>query len=279
MTIQHGMHPSTTWRGRLHEIIYEAETPAGKAFDVALIFSISASIVAVMLESVGVIEARYGRALRAVEWALTLLFTVEYVLRLIAVRKPWRYAVSFFGFVDLLAIMPTYLSLLLPGSQTLLVIRAMRLVRIFRVFKLGRYLAEAQVLGTALRASRPKIIVFLVTVLSIALIMGSLMYLIEGGGNGFTSIPRGMYWAIVTMTTVGYGDLAPQTIPGQALASVLMIMGYGIIAIPTGIVSVELAQATQSRISTSTVACPVCSIEGHDMDAKFCKGCGASLDY
>jgi voltage-gated potassium channel len=236
---------------------------------------ILASVLAVLLESVPSIRARYAWPLRAAEWTFTLLFTVEYVLRLISVGRPLRYAVSFFGVVDLLAIVPTYLSVILPGAQTLLVIRALRLLRVFRVLKLARFVDEARVLGRALRASRHKITVFLGTVLTIVLIVGTLMYLIEGEANGFDSIPRSIYWAIVTLTTVGYGDIAPTTVLGQLLASVVMILGYSIIAVPTGIFTVELSKASPRPISTQ--ACTQCSAEGHDPDARHCKFCGARL--
>ena len=232
-------------------------------------------MVVVSLESVAAIRAEHGRLLLALEWFFTLLFTAEYVVRLLCVRKPARYASSFYGIVDLLAIIPTYLSVIFQGSQSLLVIRSLRLLRIFRVLKLTQYLGEAHVLMTALRASRRKVTVFLGTVLTVVLIMGSLMYLIEGEAHGFTSIPVSVYWAIVTMTTVGYGDIAPQSALGQMLAAALMIAGYAIIAVPTGIVSVELARA--SRRSTNTQSCPSCSAEGHDNDAKCCKYCGARL--
>ncbi|MFV2073298.1 MAG: ion transporter [Thermoanaerobaculales bacterium] len=262
-------------RQKLHEIIFEAETPAGKAFDVALMLVIVLSVVAVMLESTSAIQARYGPLLRTFEWVVTILFTIEYLLRLYCVGKPARYARSFFGIVDLLAILPTYLSVIIPGAQTLLVIRALRLLRVFRVLKLGHFVGEASELRAALRASARKIIVFLGAVLTVVVIVGSLMYLIEGEANGFTSIPVSIYWAIVTMTTVGYGDIAPQTALGKILASAVMILGYGIIAVPTGIVSVELAGVSRRRITTE--ACPECGAEGHDGDADFCKFCGAGL--
>lgn len=268
-------HTLSPWRRRLHEIIFEADTRAGKAFDVALLFAIVASIVAVMLDSVDRYGTRFDAELRALEWGFTALFTVEYVLRLISVKRPLRYVFSFFGLVDLLAILPTYLGLFIAGAESLLVLRSLRLLRIFRVLKLGRYLSEANVLRDALRSSGPKIVVFLGTVLSLVVIVGTLMYLIEGEEHGFTSIPRSMYWAIVTMTTVGYGDIAPQTVLGQALAAAVMILGYSIIAVPTGIVSAELGKAGMRRISTQ--ACSECSAEGHDVDAKHCKYCGAEL--
>ncbi len=268
-------HTLSPWRRRLHEIIFEADTRAGKAFDVALLCAIVASIVAVMLDSVDRYGTRFDAELRALEWGFTALFTVEYVLRLISVKRPLRYVFSFFGLVDLLAILPTYLGLFIAGAESLLVLRSLRLLRIFRVLKLGRYLSEANVLRDALRSSGPKIVVFLGTVLSLVVIVGTLMYLIEGEEHGFTSIPRSMYWAIVTMTTVGYGDIAPQTVLGQALAAAVMILGYSIIAVPTGIVSAELGKAGMRRISTQ--ACSECSAEGHDVDAKHCKYCGAEL--
>jgi len=266
---------TTTARQRLHEIIFEADTPAGKAFDVALLVLIILSVVAVMLESTSSIAARYGPWLRAFEWVVTILFTIEYLLRLYSVGNPFRYARSFFGIVDLLAILPSYLSIFIPGAQSLLVIRALRLLRVFRVLKLAHFVGEASELTAALRASARKIIVFLGAVLTIVVIVGSMMYLIEGEANGFTSIPVSIYWAIVTMTTVGYGDLAPQTALGKILASAIMIMGYGIIAVPTGIVSVELAGATRRKISTQ--ACPQCGAEGHDADAVHCKYCGTEI--
>lgn len=263
------------WRLHLHEVIFEAETPAGKAFDVALLIAILVSVTAVVLESVAGIRARHGPMLRAVEWFFTILFTVEYALRLISVGRPMRYAVSFFGVVDLLAIVPTYLSLAIAGAQSLIVIRALRLLRVFRVMKLVHFVGEARMLGAALRASTRKIVVFLGTVLTLILIIGALMYLIEGEEHGFTNIPESIYWAIVTMTTVGYGDIAPATILGRMLASLVMITGYAIIAVPTGIVTVEMAGARRRQISTQ--ACPQCATEGHDTDAVHCKYCGARL--
>ena len=263
------------WRGALQEIIFESDTPAGKAFDVGLIVAIVLSVGAVMLESVTPIRDTYGRLLYAAEWFFTIVFTIEYGLRLLSVGKPLSYATSFFGVVDLAAIIPTYLSLLLPGAQYLLVLRLLRVLRVFRVLKLAHYLSEADVLLTALRASRTKITVFLFTVLTMVVILGSLMYLIEGEEHGFTSIPRSIYWAIVTLTTVGYGDIAPQTSPGQALAAVIMIIGYGIIAVPTGIVTAELTRTERREVSGQ--ACSQCAAEGHDPDAQYCKYCGAGL--
>lgn len=263
------------WRRVLHEVIFEADTPSGKGFDVLLIVSILASVLAVMLDSIHVVQIQHGRLLYRVEWFFTLLFTVEYLLRLLCVGRPFKYAFSFYGLVDLLAIVPTYLSLVLPGSQYLLVIRILRILRIFRILKLVTYLREARLLVQALRASGRKIVVFLYTVLTLVVIFGSLMYIVEGEASGFTSIPRSIYWAIVTLTTVGYGDISPQTNLGQALASIVMILGFAIIAVPTGIVTVEMSQAFKSQVSTQV--CPECSAEGHDPDARHCKFCGAAL--
>jgi len=267
--------PTAGWRSRLHEIIYEAETRAGRAFDISLILAIILSVITVMLESVRSVGTRYGTVLHVAEWGFTLLFTVEYVLRLIAVRRPVRFATSFYGLVDLAAIAPTYVSLLFPGAQFLIVVRILRLLRIFRVFKLAAYLSESQVLARALIASRRRIAVFLLTVMTLVVVIGTILYLIEGEENGFTSIPRSIYWAVVTLTTVGYGDISPRTPFGQALAALVMIIGYGIIAVPTGIVSVELAQAARKAVSTE--ACPSCSRQGHDVDATYCKYCAAKL--
>ncbi len=267
--------PESGWRSRLHEIIFEAETPAGKAFDVVLIWSIILSVTAVMLESVAHIRASYGPWLIGVEWFFTVLFTLEYVVRLVCVRRPLRYARSFFDIVDLLAVVPTYLSLLIPGSQYLLAIRILRLLRIFRVLKLTKYVSEAGVINAALRASRRKISVFLFAMLTIMVMIGAIMHVVEGEEHGFSDIPTSIYWAIVTMTTVGYGDISPGTPLGKALASVVMIMGYGILAVPTGIVTVEISEAARRRISTE--ACPSCGRDGHDYDAVHCKYCGAPM--
>ena len=274
MTTEERPAPWPGLRGWLHEVIFEADTPAGKAFDVSLLALILLSVLAVMLDSVSWVNEEYGDRMRVVEWVFTIVFTIEYLLRLYSVRRPLQYAFSFFGLVDLVAIIPTYLSLVVAGTQSLVVIRALRLLRVFRVLKLAQYLGEADELLRALRASRAKITVFLGTVLTVVLIMGSAMYLIEGEKAGFTSIPTGMYWAIVTMTTVGYGDITPTTVLGQMLSALLMIMGYGIIAVPTGIVSAELVRVPKA---VSTQACPSCSAEGHDHDATHCKFCGHKL--
>jgi voltage-gated potassium channel len=266
--------PSSAWRRRLHEIVFEADTPEGRAFDVIVLGLIILSVVAVMLESMPAIRNEYGKLLYALEWTLTLLFTVEYGLRLVSVTRPARYALSFFGIVDLLAILPSYLSLLVPATHPLMVVRAIRLLRVFRILKLARFVEDAQLLMRALHASRRKITVFFGCLLTLVLIMGTVMYLIEGEAHGFTSIPRSMYWAVVTLTTVGYGDLVPRTQLGRFVAAFVMILGYSILAVPTGIISVELAQASRP---VSTQACPACAAQGHDVDATHCKYCGTKL--
>lgn len=267
-----------SWREPLRRIIFEADTGPGKLFDVLLLWSIVISVLVVMLESVPAIREHYSGSLRTLEWTFTLLFTVEYLLRLAIVPRPMAYARSFFGIVDLLAILPSYLSLLLPGAQSLMVVRGLRLLRIFRVLKLARFLEEGRVLTRALYESRYKITVFVVTVLTLVTLIGALMHLIEGPENGFDSVPRGMYWAIVTLTTVGYGDISPQTWLGQSFASLVMIMGYGIIAVPTGIVTAALSRPVESRL-VDTRVCPQCAGEGHEVDAKYCKFCGSGLPY
>ena len=264
-----------SWRARWHEIIFEADTPAGKRFDVALLVLILLSVVAVCLESVRAFREAYGPVLRGIEWVFTGLFTIEYVMRLASVRRPLRYALSFYGIVDLLAILPTYFVFLFPGSQSLLVIRALRLLRVFRILKLMHFVGEARLLGAAMRASLRKIVVFIGVVMTIMLISGALMYLIEGEENGFTSIPVSIYWAVVTMSTVGFGDIVPHTVLGRCVASLLMILGYAIIAVPTGIVTVELSAAT--RAASNTQACPTCGAGNHDNDARHCKFCGGRL--
>ncbi|HET8724551.1 MAG TPA: ion transporter [Anaeromyxobacteraceae bacterium] len=261
-------------RARVAEVIFGHDTFAGKAFDVLLILAILASVTVVALETVAPIREEFGPALRLAEWFFTLLFTAEYAVRLWCTDRPGRYARSFFGVVDLVSILPTYLSLFLGGAQALLTIRALRLLRIFRVLKLGQYTSEASHLGQALARSRQKITVFLAVVLTLVLVLGSLMYLVEGPENGFTSIPRSIYWAIVTLTTVGYGDITPHTVLGQVVAALAMILGYGIIAVPTGIVTVELGRGSAAA---RAVACRRCGLSGHDADARHCKRCGEPL--
>jgi voltage-gated potassium channel len=267
--------PRAGWRHRLHTIVYEADTPAGRAFDLALVIAILATLLCVALETVQGLPPGARRWLWRAEWAFTVLFTIEYALRLVSVTHPLHYARSFLGVVDLLSILPTYLSLVFPGAQALLAIRTLRLLRVFRILKLGRYLSEAAALRESLRASHAKIVVFLSTVLVSVAIVGAVMYLIEGPEHGFTSMPTAMYWAVVTMTTVGYGDISPRTPLGQIVASLLMILGYSLIIVPTGIVSAELAARYARPISTQ--ACPRCSRGGHDADASHCKFCGAAL--
>lgn len=261
------------WRSSLHVIIFGHGTPAGKAFDVALIFSILLSVLAVMLDSVTAIHRSHGSLLYGLEWVFTVLFTIEYVLRLICSPRPAGYARSFFGVVDLASILPTYLRLLLPGTQYLQVIRLLRVLRVFRVLKLAEYIGEAEVLMVAIRKSRRKLSIFIATVLVLAVILGTAMYLVEGETHGFTSIPQSIYWTIVTITTVGYGDISPRTPLGQGLASLIMLLGYAIVAVPTGIVTVELARSR----SEERKPCPGCGSLDHDPDAVFCKLCGTRL--
>ncbi|MCW3079419.1 ion transporter [Segetibacter sp.] len=264
------------WRIRLHEIIYESNTNAGKAFDVSLLILIVASIVIVMLDSIERWHNMYGVLFYNLEWLFTILFTLEYILRLLSIKRPLSYVFSFLGMIDLLAIIPGYLSIIYSGAQSLLVFRGLRLLRIFRIFKLTHFLSEMKFLGGAIKGSLTKISIFMLVVLTLVIILGSLMYLIERGENGFTSIPESIYWAIVTITTVGYGDISPVTPLGKFVASIIMLMGYGIIAVPTGIVTTEMARAASKKEQKNEV-CPNCSKEGHDLDAKYCKNCGALL--
>ncbi len=268
--------PPGSSRGRLHQIVFESDTAAGRAFDLTLIALILVSVVLVSVETVAGLSPPTHRALRVAEWTLTIVFTIEYALRLIAVSRPLAYATSFFGVVDLLAILPTYVSLIFPGAHVLLAVRILRLLRVFRVLKLTRFLTEANTLDRALRASSRKIAVFLLAVSTLVVIIGTLMYVVEGAEHGFTSIPQSMYWAVVTLTTVGYGDISPKTPLGQALASLVMILGYGIIAVPTGIVTSELT-AGRRDAEVSGQACPSCGAEGHAIDARFCRRCGVAL--
>jgi voltage-gated potassium channel len=264
-------------RHKLYEIIFEADTRAGRMFNVVLFIGILVSVALIILESVESIRESYGTLLRGLEWAITVLFTVEYIARIWSVNSKRKYIFSFFGIIDLLSILPSYLALFFIGAQSLMVVRSLRLLRIFRIFKLSRYVGEGQNLVRALKASKHKIIVFLLTVLTSVVITGTIMFMIEGPENGFTNIPTSIYWAIVTMTTVGYGDIAPHTPLGQALASFIMILGYGIIAVPTGIVSAEMIQLKRDEKITTQV-CPHCLKEGHDTDAKYCKYCGGILN-
>jgi voltage-gated potassium channel len=269
-------------REGLYTIIFGTETTAGKTFDISLLWLIVLSTVAVMLESITEIRDNYGTWLMWAEYLFTFIFTVEYLLRLWTARKPWGYVLSFYGIVDLLSILPTYLALVISSSQYLMVIRIFRLMRVFRVLKVARFMNEADVLWNSLKASRAKIGIFLFAVLNVAVIMGTIMYIVEGGENGYTSIPRSIYWAIVTMTTVGFGDIHPHTDLGQFFAVVLMILGYGIIAVPTGIVGVEMIKGSDKRPSDATPVlidkhCINCGRTGHLDGSKFCMQCGAEI--
>lgn len=267
------------WQSRLHEVIFENHTPAGRAFDVVLLALIFLSVVVVCLESVESVRSAYHLQLRVAEWALTTIFLVEYVARLAAVKSPVRYAVSFYGVVDVVALLPSLLSLLLPGLQSLLVIRSLRMIRLFRIFQLSSYLGESQLIVDAIRASSARITVFLLAVTSIVTIIGGLMYVVEGPANGFASIPTGIYWGIVTLTTVGFGDITPKTPFGQFIASLIMLLGYGVLAVPTGIVTSEITarQLQHKGVGSHHQVCEGCGAEGHDRDARHCKFCGHVL--
>ncbi len=266
----------SNWQSRLHETIYESNTAAGKAFDISLLILILGSIIVVMLDSVDAFHRKYGETFYAIEWIFTGLFTLEYFLRLICIRQPLKYVFSFLGMIDLLAIIPSYLSIFFVGAQSLLVLRALRLLRIFRIFKLTHFVSEMRFLRVAIYNSLRKISIFILFVITVTVIMGSIMYLVEDAEDGFTSIPQSIYWAIVTITTVGYGDISPATALGKFIASMIMLLGYGIIAVPTGIVTTELALAAKTR-THGQETCPSCGREGHDEDADFCKYCGTKL--
>ena len=268
--------PLEGWRLRLYIVIFEADTRAGRLFDQWLIVAILLSVAVVLADSVQSLGTRYGAEFQMLEWLFTALFTIEYVTRLSCVRHPWRYATSFFGIVDLLSVLPTYLALLVPEAQALIDVRILRLLRVFRVLKLAAYVWEYQALGQALVASRRKILVFLSTVLTIVVIMGTLMYVIEGPANGFTSIPTSVYWAITTMTTVGFGDITPKTDLGRLISSLMMLLGWGTLAVPTGIVTSEMT-ARRMLVTPTTRTCRECLSEGHQPDATFCSHCGARL--
>ena len=261
------------WKRSLYTIIFESDTPAGKAFDIALLIAIGASVLVVMLESVKSIRTEHAILLRDLEWIFTGLFTVEYILRLLCVRRPIQYAWSFYGLIDLVAILPSYINLF-TSANYVMVIRIVRLLRVFRVLKLAHFLQETETLIAAFRSSSRKIVVFLFSVVALATIMGTVMYLVEGEANGFTSIPHSVYWAIVTLTTVGYGDITPHTTLGRFIASLIMIMGYGIIAVPTGIFSLELRAAAKAREAR---ACPKCATTEADSAARYCRRCGTAL--
>lgn len=277
------------WKAKLHEIIYEADTPEGKLFDVVLLIAIIASIVLVMLESIKGFDTKYHDFLNISEWIITILFTFEYIARIVTVKKPFKYIFSFYGMVDFLSTVPKYLSLIFAGTHALVALRALRLLRVFRILKLARYLGASNMLANALKASRAKIMVFLFAVLILCIIFGTLMYLIEGEDSGFTSIPVSVYWCIVTLTTVGFGDIAPVTPFGQFIAAIIMILGYGIIAVPTGIVSAEYSAQGKltnnpnekpklPEVHLNSQACPSCSAENHKDYAKYCYKCGHFLE-
>ncbi|MDD2720678.1 MAG: ion transporter [Gallionella sp.] len=263
------------WRDVTYRIIFSADTPAGKLFDILLVCSILASVLAVMLDSVDAIHARWATAFIVIEWIFTIGFTLEYLARIVSVSAPRKYIFSFMGLVDLLSTLPSYLGLFLAGTNYAFALRLLRLLRIFRVLKLASYLEEGQLMAQALAASKRKLLVFLLAILTLVMILGTMMYAIEGPVNGFTSIPISIYWAIVTITTVGYGDIAPHTPPGQFLASIVMILGYIIIAVPTGIVGVELNRIRPTH--NLVIACPRCLLEGHEKDANYCRRCGEHL--
>ncbi len=265
------------WRIKLHDIIYEADTPLGKLFDIVLLILILLSVIFVMLESVSSFDVKYHEYLYIGEWVITIFFSFEYIARIITVKKPFKYIFSFYGIIDLVSTIPLYLSFILAGSSYLLTVRALRLLRVFRILKITRYIGESNKLKRALLHSRAKILIFLFAVLIISIIAGTLMYLVEGEKNGYVSIPQSVYWCIVTLTTVGYGDISPATPLGQLLASIIMIMGYGIIAVPTGIVTAEYTRAYR-HIDTNTQNCPNCNESHHADDAKFCHSCGKNLN-
>lgn len=276
------LNPATAsgWRRRWFDIIYRHDSRPSRNFDLLLVVAIIASVLVVMVDSVQHLHLRWSHWLYGLEWAFTVMFTLEYVLRLAVVKRPLRYAVSIWGIIDLLSILPTYLSLLVPGAQSLLVVRALRILRVFRILKLTRYIEESGVLMQALWRSRRKVLVFLFTVITITIIAGALMYLIEGPNHGFTSIPSSMYWAVVTMATVGFGDIVPQTTLGRFVTSVLILIGYSIIAVPTGIYTAELANTMREADATARHdgrGCPRCALEGHEADARFCRRCSETL--
>ncbi len=273
------LKPNRNWKSKLHEIIYEADTPTGKLFDVLLLIAIIASIILVMLESVGSIDTKYHTLLSISEWVITILFSIEYIARVISVKKPSKYIFSFYGIIDFLSTVPMYLSFFFAGSQSLVALRALRLLRVFRILKLTRYIGESTNLVRALKLSRARIAVFISFVIILCVILGTIMYLVESEqGSGFTSIPRSVYWAIVTLTTVGYGDIAPHTPLGQLIASAIMILGYGIIIIPTGIITSEMTRVSRHDVDTNTESCPNCLISNHRDDAEYCHHCGHKLN-
>ncbi|WP_266171932.1 ion transporter [Dyella subtropica] len=275
--LPYGPAKGAAWRARWFHIIFGHDDAPGRLFDVVLIVAILSSILITVLDSVADLHDRFAQLLYVLEWVFTVTFTLEYAMRIAVVDKPRAYVRSFFGLVDLLAVLPTYLSLLLVGSPYLLVVRALRILRIFRVLKMTRYVDESNLLWSTLVRSRHKILIFVSTILTLVLIFGALMYLIEGPNNGFSSIPKSMYWAIVTMTTVGFGDITPHTTLGQMLTSVIMLVGYSIIAVPTGIFAAELAAGM--RDARRRIICVSCQLHDHEADARFCRRCGTTLEH
>lgn len=263
------------WKEKIHEVIYEADTKAGKAFDVALLFVILGSLILVVLDSVEYISVEYHSLFLTLEWIITIFFTIEYILRIICIKKPKSYIFSFYGIVDFLSTIPLYISLIFASSGALLSLRALRLLRVFRVLKLVRYTGAGSRVSVALRRSLPKILIFLYSVIIVSFIAGTIMYLVEGSENGFTSIPRGIYWTIVTLTTVGFGDIHPVTPLGQFIATIIMLLGYGVIAVPTGIVTAEMTKENTTR---NTQVCYNCGEKEHSDKAEFCHNCGYSLN-
>ena len=268
--------PGGGWRLRLYQVVFESDTPAGRIFDIVVIAAILLSVAAVMVDSVESVAKRHGALLNRLEWMFTILFTIEYLARLSCIERPLRYATSFFGIVDLVAVLPTYLAVLFPEAQVLIDVRILRLLRCFRIFKLTAYLSEFRHLGRAMANSMRKILVFLAVVIMVVLIVGTLMYVIEGPKHGFTSIPKAIYWAISTITTVGYGDIVPRTELGRALASIVMLIGWGILAVPTGIVTAEMTAQKFMRQPADT-KCSGCGVAGHEPDATYCRVCAARL--
>ncbi|HMU47388.1 MAG TPA: ion transporter [Chitinophagaceae bacterium] len=268
---------STKWRHRLHDAFFEHQTPTGKIFDIFLLVMILSSISVVMMDSMPSLHAKHKHTFHQLEWFFTLLFTIEYLLRASLSRKPHKFIFSFLGIVDLLAILPTYFTLFLPGIQSLLVLRALRLLRIFRIFRLSHFMTDLRFLTTAMASSFRKISIFFLFATVIVIIMATIMYMVERPEDGFTSIPKCLYWAITTITTVGYGDIVPRTPLGMVLANILMMIGFAIIAVPTGIITTEMALAMKSR-ETKHEVCKSCNKKGHDFDAQFCKHCGAKFE-
>jgi voltage-gated potassium channel len=269
--------PPSGWRRRMYEVIFESETPAGRTFDKVIILAILLSVVIVIADSVQAWSVRHRAAFNAAEWFFTILFTIEYIARIASVERPWRYVRSFFGVIDLLSVVPTYLAFFFPETHALIDVRILRLLRVFRVFRPTQYVEEYQMLGEALAASRRKILVFLSAVLMVVLILGTLLYVVEGPEHGFKDIPTSVYWAVTTITTVGFGDITPKTDVGRLIASVMMLIGWGTLAVPTGIVTAEMTARRHGLLLPRAGRCAACGVAGHQEDARFCRSCGAAL--